>query len=40
VTEKHIRQLSPVITEIKKAKHSSWREYCWGIEDVPDRPDE
>jgi hypothetical protein len=23
--------------EIRKAKQSSWREYCQGIEDVPDR---
>jgi hypothetical protein len=23
--------------EIRKAKWSSWRNYCWGNEDVPDR---
>jgi hypothetical protein len=23
--------------EIRKAKRSSWRDYCWEIEDVPDR---
>jgi hypothetical protein len=23
--------------EIGKAKRSSWRDYCWGNEDVPDR---
>ena len=23
--------------EIKKEKQSSWRDYCWGIKDAPDR---